>query len=209
MMVPEADCYLFGSRTDDTLKSGDIDLLLLTPEKLPPHPAFQFEKVDFESDRRTKARSCQFHHHQQSSLQKDRPGKCHRVMNPANSTALLESNRQILGQALPSFIRSIEKCRTFDFETPISFEVEESFDALTSKFSRVSDIFTQKVLKSFLILLREDAPTFLDRMNLCEKLGIIPSADDLIAIRDLINLIAHEYLTENLLRFTKKVSTSL
>ncbi len=130
-------------------------------------------------------------------------------MNPADITALLESNRQILGQALPSFIRSIEKCRAFDLETPLSFEVEESFYALTSKFSRVLDIFTQKFLKSFLILLREDAPTFLDRMNLCEKLGIIPSADDLIAIRDLINLIAHEYLTENLLRFTKKVSTSL
>ena len=38
----------------------------------------------------------------------------------------------------------------------------------------------------------------MDRMNLCEKLGIIPSADDLIAIRDLRSLIAHEYLTENL-----------
>ena len=105
---------------------------------------------------------------------------------------------------MPSFVRSIEKCRAFNLETPISFEVEESFDALTSKFSRVSDIFTQKVLKSFLILLREDAPTFLDRMNLCEKLGVIPSADDLITIRDLRNLIAHEYLTENLLEVYKE-----
>ena len=125
-------------------------------------------------------------------------------MNQAHIEALLESNRQILGQAMPSFIRSIEKCRAFDLEIRISFEVEESFDALTSKFARVSDIFTQKVLKSFLILLREDAPTFLDRMNLCEKLGIIPSANDLIAIRDLRNLIAHETLTENLLEVYKE-----
>jgi hypothetical protein len=125
-------------------------------------------------------------------------------MNQANIVALLESNRQVLGQAMPSFIRSIEKCHAFDLETLISFEVEESFDALTSKFARVSDIFTQKVLKSFLILLREDAPTFLDRMNLCEKLGIIPSANDLIAIRDLRNLIAHQYLTENLLEVYKE-----
>ena len=125
-------------------------------------------------------------------------------MNQANIKALLESNRQILGQAMPSFIRSFEKCHAFDLEAPISFEVEESFDALISKFARVSDIFTQKVLKSFLILLREDAPTFLDRMNLCEKLGIIPSANDLIAIRDLRNLIAHQYLTENLLEVYKE-----
>jgi hypothetical protein len=119
-------------------------------------------------------------------------------MNQADIKSLLVHNREILREALPSFVRSLEKCRSFKLESPISFEIEESFDALTSKFSRVSDIFTQKVLKSFLILLREEAPTFLDRMNLCEKLGVIPSADDLIAIRDLRNLIAHEYLTENL-----------
>ncbi len=76
--------------------------------------------------------------------------------------------------------------------------MEESFDALTSKFSRVADIFTQKVLKSLVLQTREDAPTFVDRMNLCEKLGVIPSASDLVEIRDLRNQIAHEYLAENL-----------
>ena len=83
--------------------------------------------------------------------------------------------------------------------SPLFFEVEESCDALTSKFARVSDIFTQKVLKSFVILTREDAPTFLDRMNLCEKLGLVSSASDLIDIRDLRNMISHEYLSENLI----------
>jgi hypothetical protein len=120
-------------------------------------------------------------------------------MSVENVKAVLKANRDALETALPSFLRSLEKCRAFDLESPLSFEAEESFDALTSKFARVSDIFTQKVLKSFVILTREDAPTFMDRMNLCEKLGVIPSAEDLIDIRDLRNQIAHEYLSNNLI----------
>jgi hypothetical protein len=119
-------------------------------------------------------------------------------MNDQAVRALLHANRELLAQALPSFHRSLEKCRSFSLEAPFPFEVEESFDALTSKFSRVSDIFTQKVLKSVVLLTREDAPTFLDRMNLCEKIGVITLASDLIEIRDLRNQIAHEYTTENL-----------
>jgi hypothetical protein len=112
--------------------------------------------------------------------------------------SVLRSNREVLDQAAPSFSKSLEKCRSLNLAGPRSFEVEESLDALTSKFARVSDIFTQKVLKSLVLLTREDAPTFVDRMNLCEKLGVISSAADLIEIRDLRNQIAHEYLSDNL-----------
>jgi len=117
---------------------------------------------------------------------------------------LLESNLELLRQALPSFTRSLEKCRRIDLSDGVSFDEEESFDALTSKFSRISDIFTQKVLKSLTLMLREDAPTFIDRMNLCEKLGILPSAENMISIRDLRNLIAHEYAAENVLEIYRE-----
>ena len=126
-------------------------------------------------------------------------------MNTSNLQNLLDLNWNLLKQALPSFERSLVKCRDLDFSSPISFETEESLDALSSKFSRVSDIFTQKVLKTLIFVLREDAPTFLDRMNLCEKLGIIPSAEELIAIRDLRNIIAHEYLSENLVEVYREI----
>ena len=126
-------------------------------------------------------------------------------MNDSNLQNLLALNWNLLKQALPSFERSLVKCRDLDFSLPISFETEESLDALSSKFSRVSDIFTQKVLKTLIFVLREDAPTFLDRMNLCEKLGIIPSAEELIAIRDLRNIIAHEYLSENLVEIYMEI----
>jgi hypothetical protein len=112
--------------------------------------------------------------------------------------SVLKANLDLLDQALLSFGKSLEKCQSLDLTAHRTFEVEESLDALTSKFARVSDIFTQKVLKSLILLTREDAPTFVDRMNLCEKLGVISSATDLIEIRDLRNQIAHEYLTENL-----------
>lgn len=113
--------------------------------------------------------------------------------------SVLRHHRTLLAQALHSFERSLAKCRAIPLNEPLSFEAEESFDSLTSKFARISDIFTQKVLKSILLLLREDAATFVDRMNLCEKLLLIPSAETLIAIRDLRNLIAHEYSVDQLM----------
>jgi len=126
-------------------------------------------------------------------------------MNTSKLQNLLNLNWTLLNQALPSFQRSLVKCQNIDFSPPISFETEETLDSLSSKFSRVSDIYTQKVIKTLLFLLREDAPTFLDRMNLCEKLGIIPSAEELIAIRDLRNIIAHEYLSENLVEIYREI----
>ncbi len=70
-------------------------------------------------------------------------------------------------------------------------------------------MLTQKVLKTTVFLLREDAPTFIGRMNLCAKLGVIPSVDEMIAVRDLRNMIAHEYATDDLVElYTDTVGLS-
>lgn len=112
---------------------------------------------------------------------------------------LLRRELESLARAAASLQKSMAKCSQLTPSPRQSFEEEESFDALTSKFARCSDILTQRILKTVVFILREEAPTFVDRMNLCEKLGAIPSAKSLIEIRDLRNTIAHEYAVDDLL----------
>jgi len=119
-------------------------------------------------------------------------------MNQEKLKLFLKYNLDLLMKSLLSLTQSIEKCKTIDLNNTLTFENQESFDSLTSKFSRVSDILTQKVLKSIIILYREDSKTFLDRANFLEKIGIIQDSNILINIRDLRNEISHEYIEEDL-----------
>ena len=77
------------------------------------------------------------------------------------------------------------------------FEELNQFEALCSRFARLSDIYTQKLLKPVLILLKEDLSLFLDRINFGEKAGFIASADNIKRIRTLRNNIAHDYLMDD------------
>ena len=72
----------------------------------------------------------------------------------------------------------------------------ESFEALTSRFVRLSDIIVQKVLRTLDILDLDDEGTVRDRINRAEKKGIVESADSLVDVRVLRNEIAHEYKSE-------------
>ncbi|MFZ4465180.1 MAG: hypothetical protein ACOYN5_15130 [Bacteroidales bacterium] len=91
---------------------------------------------------------------------------------------------------------SVSKCQNIGIKESYTFEELESFDSLTSKFNRTSDIFTQKVIRSVWMLLHEPFAPFIDMMNQCEKMDMLRSADQMIEIRDLRNQIAHEYLPD-------------
>lgn len=109
---------------------------------------------------------------------------------------LLNEEWLLLIISMKTFQLSVEKCRLIGDKKDYSFTELESFDSLTSKFSRSSDIFTQKVLRTSWILLREGFGPFIDMMHNMEKIGLILSSDQLLDIRDLRNKIAHEYLPD-------------
>lgn len=105
--------------------------------------------------------------------------------------AQLENARDILQY-------SYEKCCRIGVKIGFTYEELESFEALTSRFARLSDIIIQKILRFFDVLDLEEAGTVRDRINRAEKKGVVESADDFIKIRILRNEIAHEYKPETI-----------
>lgn len=109
---------------------------------------------------------------------------------------LLQIEFHQLSASMDTLKRSVEKCKLIGIKDSYSFEEQESFDSLTSKFNRSSDLFTQKVLRTSWMLLHEAFLPFIDFVNAAEKIRLIDNADDIIIIRDLRNQIAHEYIPE-------------
>lgn len=111
---------------------------------------------------------------------------------------LLQQEWLLLDSSLETLLKSVEKCRRIGIKDIYSFEEQESFDSLTSKFSRTSDLFTQKVIRTSWILLHESFVPFIDMINICVKMKMLLSTDEMIGIRDMRNQIAHEYIPDAL-----------
>ena len=126
-------------------------------------------------------------------------------IDPKELQILLLTHWDVLQRSLKSLQQSTNKTRQFLQQSQFSFEELESIDSLTSKFSRTSDIYLQKVLRSIWMLLREDTVPLIDLLNRAEKLMIIVSAEELLQMRDIRNQIAHEYLPEVVPELAKEV----
>lgn len=122
-----------------------------------------------------------------------------------NLVEFLKENYQLLDKSLLHLEFSFQKCRELNLQGSLSEAEMEALDAFASRFARTSDIFTQKVVITLLQLLQEDHPTFIDRMNFCEKINAISSASDMVEIRALRNAIAHEYRQANLIELYEKI----
>lgn len=118
---------------------------------------------------------------------------------------LLKENLRLLGKSRKTLMLSVEKASRIGEKAEYSFEEMETFDSLTSKFGRTSDLYTQKVIRTLWALMREPYVPFIDLMNQCEKSGIIVSAGLMLEIRDLRNQIIHEYIPETIQKLIPEV----
>ena len=109
----------------------------------------------------------------------------------------LKEDIESINKAVRILSRSLEKCTKISVKTNYTMEELDDFENLTSRFARTSDIYTQKIMKGIILLLREDSKTFLDNANLFEKLSMADT-EELKLIRDLRNEISHEYRLDDI-----------
>lgn len=123
------------------------------------------------------------------------------IKNLAKLCKTIEDATQILE-------KSYEETKNLDlnkYETAeeIEWETLKDIEMLCSRFSRLSDIYIQNLLRLIdeLELIYEGS--IIDRLNRAEKRELISSAEIFIEIRGLRNDISHEYLPEVLIDIFK------
>jgi len=74
----------------------------------------------------------------------------------------------------------------------------ERLESLASRFARLSDLLMQRVMRLIDDLELTATGTLLDRIHRAEKRGWVDDAIKLVRIRELRNLIAHEYAADKM-----------
>lgn len=101
---------------------------------------------------------------------------------------------------------SMERCRNLVNLENLPPEQLERLESLTSRFARLADLLIQRVFRLIDEIELTGSGTILDRIYRAEKRGWA-NATELIKIRELRNLIAHEYATEKMLEVYTAVAT--
>lgn len=92
---------------------------------------------------------------------------------------------------------SMERCHHLLGHEALPPEQLERLESLTSRFARLADLLIQRLFRLVDEVELTGGGTLLDRIYRAEKRGWADAAE-LINIRELRNLIAHEYATEKM-----------
>jgi len=72
----------------------------------------------------------------------------------------------------------------------------EQLEAFTSRFCRLQDTLGDKLLPAWLDILEEKSTVAIDNLDKAEKIGVLPSVDLWLELRQLRNQMIHEYIED-------------
>jgi hypothetical protein len=102
---------------------------------------------------------------------------------------------------------SVDRTRALITRKEWTLEELERLESLSSRFARLSDLLTQRIMRLIDDLELTPEGTLLDRIHRAEKRGWVDDASKLIQIRELRNLIAHEYAVDKMVEIYQAVAT--
>lgn len=111
----------------------------------------------------------------------------------ADKLLLLQEELRGLENAATHLRFSIDRTQGLLNQQDWQPEELERLESLASRFARLSDLLMQRVMRLIDDLELTATGTLLDRIHRAEKRGWIDDAIKLVRIRELRNLIAHEY----------------
>jgi len=125
-------------------------------------------------------------------------------MDDKGSIEVLKENLHVVNLSMNRLMYSFDTCSKIGIKETYSEEEFISFEAMTSRYARTTDMLINKVLRSLDAVEYIESGTVIDAVNNTEKRGIA-DVQDLRKLKELRNSIAHEYVTENIVRFFGKV----
>jgi hypothetical protein len=116
----------------------------------------------------------------------------------ADKLTLLQRELVDLDKAAAHLRFSLDRTRGLLDRRDWDPEELERLESLASRFARLSDLLVQRVMRLVDDLELLAPGTLLDRLHRAEKRGWVDDAGTLVRIRELRNLIAHEYAADKM-----------
>jgi uncharacterized protein YutE (UPF0331/DUF86 family) len=119
-------------------------------------------------------------------------------MNDTDSNELLKNELSDLRRMATHLQESLKNCASLPENPPVEDLWSESVEAFMSRFARTADLLVNKSLRTLVAFELEEPGTLLDILQKAEKRGIIDSAANFRKIKQLRNMIVHDYAGEDL-----------